>query len=133
MKIYSNTILSWPQTIHAFQAARLYPGRWQNYYFYRINERQPLILTTYSPIELLQENSKYYCYDKYSRDKRLEDYGNSFEIVSTANMKSKISRETWVHIPKMSEPNDILVIRNTDITGHPSIHYPIWSLLPALQ
>jgi hypothetical protein len=106
MRLYSNTLLSWPQVIHVFQGARLYPGRWLNYYFYKIEHVQPLILTSYSPIEFLQENCQYYCYDKYYRDKRLENYGNTRELVSDAN------QQIWVHIPKVAGATDIIVVRN---------------------
>ncbi len=117
MRIYSNTLLSWPQTIHVFQAARLHPGQWMNYYFYRIERVQPLVITTHSPIELLQENCQYYCYDKYYRDKRLEQYGNTFEMVSIANQEPV---KTWVHIPKVAGATDIIVIRSDIAFGIPS-------------
>ncbi len=111
MRIYSNTLLSWPQVIHVFQGARLYPGRWLNYYFYKIEHVQPLVLTSYSPIEFLQENCQYYCYDKYYRDKRLEKYGNTRELVSDAN------QQIWVHIPKVAGATDIIVVRNDSANG----------------
>jgi hypothetical protein len=131
MRIYSNTTLSWPQTLHAFQAARIHPGRWHHYYFYKINHRQPLILTTYSPLEFLQENCQYYCYDKYYRDKRLEQYGNDFELVSITNKESDFAQESWVYVPKASEINDIIVIRDPksiSIPGasfKPSFNFPL--------
>jgi hypothetical protein len=120
MRIYSNTLLSWPQTIHVFQAARLYPGRWLNYYFYKIERVQPLVLTTHSPIEFLQENCQYYCYDNYYRDKRLEQYGNTFEMVSISNQEPEFGKETWVHIPKVAGATDIIVVRNDTAVGFPS-------------
>jgi hypothetical protein len=124
MRIYSNTLLSWPQTIHVFQAARLHPGRWLNYYFYRIERVQPLVLTTHSPIEFLQENCQYYCYDKYYRDKRLEQYGNTFEMVSISNQEPEFGKETWVHIPKVAETTDVIVVRNDTAVRFPSFNYP---------
>lgn len=120
MRLYSNTILSWPSALHAFQAARLYPGRWHHYYLYKIQHINPLVLTTYSPIELLQENCQYYCYDKYYRDKRLEQYGNTFEMVSIANQEPDFGKETWVHIPKVAGATDVIVIRNDTAVGFPS-------------
>jgi hypothetical protein len=111
MRIYSNTLLSWPQALHVFQAARIHPGRWLNYYFYKIERVQPLVLTTHSPIEFLQENCQYYCYDKYYRDKRLEKYGNTCELVSDTN------QQIWVHIPKVAGANDIIVVRNDSAKG----------------
>ncbi len=115
MRIYSNTLLSWPQVLYAFQAACLYPGRWMNYYYYRINDIAPLSLTTYSPIELLQENCQYYCYYNYHRDKQAEAFDNSFKMISILNNKPQFGRKSWAYIPKVAEPNDIIVIRD-DIT-----------------
>ena len=80
MRLYSNTILSWPQVIRLVQSTRLYPGQWLNYYCYRIDNIAPLSLTTYSPIELLQKNSLYYCYYNYHRDKQAEAFDNRFKI-----------------------------------------------------
>jgi hypothetical protein len=120
MRLFSNTKLSWPQTLHLFQAARLYPGRWQNYYLYRIEIIEPVCLTTHSPIELLQENSKYYCYDKYSRDKRPEKFGNNFRLISVLNKEPKFGIENWGHIPKVAEPYDIIAIQNDTLVGYPS-------------
>ena len=125
MRLYSNTLLSWPQSLHLFQVARLYPGRWQNYYFYKINRVEPYVLTTYSPIEFLQENCKYYCYDKYYRDKRLEDYGNRFEMISLDNKEPEFGVETWGYLPKVAGATDMIVIRNdTAAPGYPSVIAP---------
>lgn len=119
--MFSNTLLTWPQSLHAFQAARLYPGRWHHYYFYKVYNTQPLVLTTNSPLEFLQENCQYYCYDKYYRDTRLEQYGNQFELVSMTNKESEFAQENWVYIPKAIEINDIIVIRNPTANGTPSV------------
>jgi hypothetical protein len=124
MRIYSNTVLSWPQVIHVFQIARLYPGRWQNYYFYKINRVQPYILNTNSPLELLQENCKYYCYEKYTRDKHLEEFGNRFEILSVPNKGSEVGSKTWGYIPKVACANDIIVVQNDTAAGYPSVNWP---------
>jgi hypothetical protein len=124
MRIYSNTLLSWPQIIHVFQAARLHPGKWLNYHFYKIKTRKPLILTTYSPIELLQENNQYYCYDRYYRDTLLENCKNCFEPVSIPNNDFNLGEETWCYIPKFAESTDIIVVRNDITNGFPSIHSP---------
>ena len=123
MRIYSNSLLSWPQTLHIFQAARLYPGRWMNYYFYKVKTRKPLILTTYSPIDFLQENNQYYCYDKYYRDTRLENCENLFEPVSIPNNELNLGEETWCYVPKFAESTDIIVVRNDRVVGHPSYNY----------
>jgi hypothetical protein len=62
-------------------------------------------------MEFLQENCQYYCYDKYHRDKRLEKYGNTRELVSDAN------QDIWVHIPKVAGATDIIVVRNDSANG----------------
>jgi hypothetical protein len=121
MRIYSNSLLTWSQTLHIFQAARLYPGRWLNYHFYKIKTRKPLILTTYSPIELLQENNQYYCYDKYYRDTRLENCENCFEPVSIPNNELNLGEETWCYVPKFAEATDIIVVRSNTVIGVPSV------------
>ena len=114
MRIYSNTFLAWPQILHLSQLARLYPGRWQNYYMYRIIHNDQLMLKTYSPVELLQENRHYYCYNNcynnYYRYTRLETTGNKYQNSIINN-----NLETWVYIPKFAEDNDIIVIKS-DIT-----------------
>ncbi len=108
MRLYSNTLLSWPKTLHLFQVARLYPGQWQNYYIYHIQNIKPLCITTHSPIEFLQENHQYYCYDKYDRNKKLENYDNIFEMASVYNKNSKMCEEDWIHIPKTDAISNIL-------------------------
>jgi len=121
MRIYSNTLLSWTESLHIFQAARLYHGIFRNYNIYKINVIKPLILTTDSPIELLEENCQYYCYDRYYRNKYLEQFGNTFELASIINKKAEFEKETCVYIPKMAEVNNIIVIRNDIIYGYPNI------------
>jgi hypothetical protein len=123
MRIFSNTLLSWPQVLHTFQVARLYPGHWHHYYFYKIQHINPLVLTTHSPIELLQENCQYYCYYKYQRDKHIEQNGNIRVLAITHNQNPSFGEETWIHIPKIAEINDVIVIRNNDISGFPNINF----------
>lgn len=124
MRIYSNTLLSWPNVLHVSQTARIYPGRWLNYYYYKISNIEPLVLTTHSPIELLQENCKYYCYDKYYRDKRPEIFGNTFQIINISNQESDFPKELWGYTPKVATINDIIVIKNNINNGTPSIYTP---------
>jgi hypothetical protein len=107
MKIYSNTFLDWSQILYLSQRARLYPGRWQNYYLYRIRQCNPLILKTYSPVELLQENRYYYCFNHFHRYTRLERAGNKC-INSIINN----SLETWTYIPTCAKDNDIIVVKS---------------------
>jgi hypothetical protein len=102
MRIFSNIALTWPQVLHVSQAARVHPGCWKNYYFYRIQSRNPTTILTYSPIIHLQMNSPYYCYDKYLRDKSRESVG--CEMVSINNQL------LWINIPKSAQENDIIAI-----------------------
>jgi hypothetical protein len=111
MRLYSNTILTWPQVVHAFQIARLYPGNWNNYYFYRIKRVQPLILHTNSPVGLLQENYQYYCYTNYLRDKKLEMIGNKRNSVTVQNQEMDYN-ETFIYVPKSLGVDDVIVLHN---------------------
>jgi hypothetical protein len=124
MRIYSNTLLSWPTALHVTQTARIYPGRWLNYYSYKISNIEPLVLTTHSPIELLQENCKYYCYDKYYRDCRPEVFGNTLEKINISNQHTEFGKETWAYIPKVADINDIIIIKSNINNGTPSIYTP---------
>ncbi len=120
MRIFSSVLLSWPQVLHVSNAARVYPGRWQNYYVYRIATVNPTQIISYSPIELLQKNREFYCYDRFHRDIRPEALGNVTEIVTVNN---KPSTELWITIPKAVEKNDIIAIHSTIHFGHPSYNY----------
>jgi hypothetical protein len=130
MRIYSNTLLSWPTALHVAHTARIYPGRWLNYYSYKISNIQPLVITTHSPIELLQENCKYYCYDTYYRDKQPELFGNTFQIITISNQEPDFAKELWGYIPKVADINDIIVIKCNINNGTPSIYIPSISINP---
>jgi hypothetical protein len=119
MRIYSNTLLSWPLICHLNQSARLYPGQWQNYYFYRVKLRKPaLVLHSYSPIELLQENSLFYCYERYNRNKKIEDVDNELVLTHIENYKQKCIK-TYTYIPKLLNVNDIMIVQSDiDIKMH---------------
>lgn len=119
MRIYSNTILSWPQVLHVSQVARLYSGKWLNYNFYKIQKTSPLIITTNSSIEYLEKNCKYYCYNRYYRDEEFEQYGNILKYCTTNNTKDKFCTETSIYIPKLAVCNDIIVFHNDINTGFP--------------
>lgn len=107
MRIYSNTFLAWSQVLHLSQQARIYTGRWQNYYMYRVTHNDPLMLKTYSPVELLQENRHYYCYSYFYRYIHLETAGNKYQNSIINNYL-----ETSVYIPKCTEDNDIIVVKS---------------------
>lgn len=129
MRIFSNVPLSWLQVLHVSHAARLSPGRWHNYYFYKLIQVRPHILTTNSPLELLRENWQFHCYDKYYRDHRLEQFGNEFTLISINGKEPDFGIETWGYIPKNAVPNDIISISSFNHTGHASFNYsPVVSL-----
>ena len=65
MRIYSNKLLSWPQIIHVTHAARLYSGVWCNYNFYTIKSIDPLEISTWAPLQLLEKDRYYYCYESF--------------------------------------------------------------------
>jgi hypothetical protein len=124
MRIYSKTPLSWPLVLHITQAVRLYPGQWQNYYFYRVKLKTPtLLLQTYSPIELLQDNTPFYCYHRYNRDQYLENLGNKLALTYITHIKH-IHTKKYIYIPKSLEINDILIVKNNLNTIAPSIYLP---------
>ena len=132
MRLYSNKLLSWPQIIHAFQAGRLYSGRWQNYYFYRVSRIQPIVITTHSPLEFLQENNQYYCYDKYIRNKNLEEFENIRESVTLHNQEMDYN-ENWIYVPKFVAAEDIIVIHNDLARGYPSVTSKYYYQSPLLM
>ena len=110
MKIYSNILISWPQRLHIFQQSRLYPGSWFNrYHIYRVQNIQPLTIRSYSPINLLQENRKYYCYNNFHRDEYTECFGNIYTPI-LMNAASNNNITIYTYIPKYIEDNDILYI-----------------------
>lgn len=122
MRIYSKTLLSWPLVIHISQAARLYPGRWHNYYLYRITNRYPIVtLKTYSPIEFLQENSSFFCYNEYQYIKKIEKCDNELSLLNSPSDESS-TKET-IYIPKSADINDILVVYKNN-QGFPSLYIP---------
>lgn len=128
MRIFSNIFLSWPHVLHISHASRLYPGRWQNYYFYRISARNPTEIFTYSPIMLLRENREYYCYDHYYRDTSPEKLGNITEMTTINN---KPASELWVTIPKACKANDVIVIHDVSNRANPNVNYSSFSLVPS--
>jgi hypothetical protein len=86
--------------------------------------REPtLLLQTYSPLELLQENSPFYCYDRYNRDKRLETLGNELTMTHIENSPPTFT-ENYTYVPKPLTNDDILIVRTDYTVGFPSINLP---------
>jgi hypothetical protein len=117
MRIYSNKLLSLPHIIHTLHNANPpTAGRWGNLYFFHIQHVQPLALTAYSSVKLLQDNRKYYCYDNFYRNKPIEKLGNTFEMIS----------EIPVYIPKASMSNDVIIVSDDNPSEHQSLNIPVW-------
>ncbi len=117
MRIYSNKLLSLPHIIHAlYNTKPPTAGRYGNLYFFHIQHVQPLMITAYSSVNLLQENRKYYCYDNYYRNKQVEKLGNTSEIIS----------EIPVYIPKASMTNDVIIVSDDNPSEYPSLTIPVW-------
>ena len=117
MRIYSNKLLSLPHIIHTLHnATPPTAGRWGNIYFFHIQHVQPLALTAYSSVKLLQENRKYYCYDNFYRNKPIEKLGNTFEMIS----------EIPVYIPKATMSNDVIIISDDNPSEYQSLTVPVW-------
>lgn len=106
MRIYSNIQLSWPQLLQVYTLSRIYPGQWYHYNFYKVLNTKPIQLLTYSPINLLQENRQYYCYDKLIANKKLEHSGNTSELIK---FKNSVDIKQ-IYYPTTILPNDIMVI-----------------------
>lgn len=112
MRIHSNTLLSWKQSLQVFQMARIHPEKWHNYHFYNITNIYPLIITSDSSIELLENNYQYYYYNKYHRDIKNEMLGNTLETCLIYNNQNKKYQKHSIYIPKITKINDIIAIHN---------------------
>jgi phosphatidate phosphatase APP1 len=80
-RIYSNVILNWPRRIHLFQAARLCAGDWNEYHLYRITNAEPFRYISKSPLQILETNRQYYCYDLMGYNKNMTRFGNKYSYI----------------------------------------------------
>lgn len=101
MRIFSNTLLNWPDVLHVFHAARLSPHQWQSYSFYRIQKLEPFMIRTNSCPTLLEPSRQFYCYETYHRNTKLEQ----------SNCVKLWNYERPVWIPSLAIVNDLIVIR----------------------
>jgi hypothetical protein len=122
MRLYSDTPLKFLQVPLINQVARVYPGRWNNYFLYNIKHIHPLQFQTYSPIDLLCMNRKYYCYDLFGRDKRIEIHGNRQESVAI-DTYALLDGETPIYVPRYASPEDIIVIRENESETHSDLSF----------
>jgi hypothetical protein len=117
MKLYSNKLLTWPSALHLRSISHIYYGKWLDYNIYKIQNINPLIINTYSPINKLHMDNTYYCYDKYEYNRSL-DSTNKNHI---AHLYNDIYTYT---VPKIKLPNnieggDIIVIHESpEYTGN---------------
>lgn len=102
MRVFSNTLIEWPEIYHVFQSAKLNLEPWQNYYFYRIRKVHPLILSTHSDLTLLKPSRQFYSYIQYE----LTTFGGPL-----ITCRRKI-QDTRVYIPSCICVNDVIVIRD---------------------
>jgi hypothetical protein len=99
-------LLSWPQIIHVSHAARITSGRWLQYNFYNVIHHKPLELHTRCPIENLNENWYYYCYDNYNNRPKLESRINSYTVYYQ-------NKEPYmIYYPSNIKSGDCIVIRD---------------------
>lgn len=88
MRLFSNTLLAWPEVLHVFQAARLSTGKWQNYSFSRVLSGESL--------PNVASGKQLYCYEHFYRKPELDIVINSWNSSKHA----------------VSKPHDVIVIRH---------------------
>lgn len=118
MRIYSSVELSFSKFLYLSNAGRVYPGRWLDNYLYLVKSKQPNKIITYSPVDLLQENRNYYCYDKSGIYKRCESRKNVCEMTTINN-----KQELIIYIPKCVEPDDMILIHSPTHTVYQNASY----------
>jgi hypothetical protein len=128
MRIYSSIKLSSSKLFYLSNAGRVYPGRWMDNYLYLIKSKEPNKIITYSPVDLLQENRNYYCYNKSGIYKRCESRKNVCEMTTINN-----KQELIIYIPKCVEPDDMILIHSPVPTGYQSAIYSNLFPYPILQ
>lgn len=90
MRLFTNTLLAWPEVLHVFQAARLSTARWQTYSFSRVQQGEP--------IPNMPSGQQLYCYEHYYRKPELDI------VIQSGSAE-------------LSKLHDILVIRNEHATN----------------
>jgi hypothetical protein len=118
MRIYSDKILAWNEVLHAAYAARVNPGRWLNTHVYKIKRIQPTIIHTFSPIEFLEKDRKYYLYDNLLRNKACDHLPNFIDIVEGINGRMFLfNNDCKIYLPLTVAVGDVLLIHE-DVGGH---------------
>jgi len=82
-------------------------------YLYRVVNTNPIHLYTYSPVLHLEEDRKYYCYDKFNRDVRPELLGNTWDVATVEGLNQYLDfgQSFWIYYPAAAKENDIIVIQ----------------------
>ena len=125
MKLYSNTLLTWPSALHLSTMSRIHQGKWFDYHIYKITCVKPLIINSYSSITKLRDNHTYYCYYKYNRAELLERPNTSYITRVIFDMggfydkyDNKYTMFDAYNVPRIRLPNsiqggDIIVIHDS--------------------
>lgn len=119
MRIYSNKLLSLPHILHTLHINHKVSKRLDNLHIFHVKHVQPIMVINGSPLDLLCENRKYYCYDNFYRNKYIEKLGNSFEIIS------KDIDNIPIYIPSSINLNDVILIHNNELYDS-SLNVPSW-------
>lgn len=118
MRIYSDKILAWNEVLHATYAARINPGNWLNKYIYKIQRIQPTFIHTFSPIEFLEVDRKYYLYDNLLRNRACDHIPNFIDIVEGINGNTLLfNNDCKIYLPLTVTVGDIILIHE-DTEAH---------------
>ena len=118
MRIYSDKLLAWNEVLRASYAARINPGRWLNTHIYKIQRIQPTFINTFSPIELLERDRKYYLYDNLLRNKACDHLPNFIDIIEGVNGSPLLFNNDFkIYLPLTVAVGDVILIHE-EIGGH---------------
>jgi len=121
MRIYSDRILSWNGILQATYAASISPNKWLNTYTYKIKQLRPTILHTFSPIEFLEEDRKYYFYNYLLRDKTCEHIPNIIDTIETINNKQVLFYNDYkIYLPFTAIAEDIIILHGDNEPSYSS-------------
>ena len=122
MRIYSDKILAWNEVLHATYAARINPSKWLNTYIYKIQRIQPTFIHTFSPIEFLEVDRKYYLYDNLLRNKACEHLPNFIDIVEGINGNTLLfNNDCKIYLPLTVTVGDIIIIHEEEENCEPAL------------
>lgn len=118
MRIYSDKILTWIEILHASYSARIYSGKLNNKYTYKIQCIRPTMLHTFSPIEFLEQNRKYYLYEYLIHNKLCDNLPNFIDIVESVNNKPLLFNNDYkIYLPLTVAVGDTILIHEDTYCG----------------